>query len=732
MTRLKIESESAATSTIAVEPLPIHCTGLYRKLIVLAIFGAGVAWLAGPAGRLLVVLPLLLFGPGYLAERAVLQVPHSSAFLRPAVWLGLSLSIVVLIYEWTTAFGLALSAPALALLAAACALGLIWQLWAAARTGIQLNAPTPTGDQRLGERFRWSAASGWWSIALLAIFALTLWTRFFQIRDLVLPNWVDSIHHALLIRVAAERGQAPLSLRPYMPVDQIPYHWGYHVFVATAMRLAGLALPETMLWTGQVLNALHVLAVAALAAYLWRRPLAGVVAALVVGLLSIFPAYYVSWGRYTQLTGLLLLPPLIAVWLELLRAPARRLAIVLALLLAGLSLIHFIVLVFALCFMAASGIAWAVGARRAAIRSGLLYLAGSGMLALALAGPWLWGLGARALLRLGNGQAKPLAVVGGDYFALDPSLLWAGHNRLLIGFALLAALWGVRKRVHVVVVQLIWLAALFVLANPWLVLLVLPLAGVMLLVWGLARRRRLLVLVGAAMLLPNPLLIDSLPYLALINTESVLISLFLPIGVLLGGGATMVWEWLERWRRMGQQDDRPTAHARRWWLSAARVASMLALGGLALAGAWDLRDVVNRRTVLATPADIAALAWAAEHTPQDARFLINATPWLATGRGADGGWWLLPLAGRWTSTPAVLYDYGQAEYVRETRARTQQVIDFRAGQEQAIYQLIDRDQIGYIYLGPNSKPLTTAAFPINAGFEKIYERDGVTIFAVHR
>jgi len=156
------------------------------------------------------------------------------------------------------------------------------------------------------------------------------------------------------------------------------------------------------------------------------------------------------------------------------------------------------------------------------------------------------------------------------------------------------------------------------------------------------------------------------------------------------------------------------------------------LGGLALWGAWDLRDVVNPTTVLATPADVAAITWVAEHTPPDARFLINAAPWLGTGRGGDGGWWLLPLAGRWTSTPPALYDYGPADYVRETRARTQQLLDFDPGQEPALYQLIDRDQITYIYLGPNPKPITAAAFPTSQGFEKIYQQGGVTIFAVHR
>ena len=32
-----------------------------------------------------------------------------------------------------------------------------------------------------------------------------------------------------------------------MPVDQLPYHWGYHVFMAAVMQLTGLALGQAML-----------------------------------------------------------------------------------------------------------------------------------------------------------------------------------------------------------------------------------------------------------------------------------------------------------------------------------------------------------------------------------------------------------------------------------------------------------------------------------------------------
>src|SRR5437867_2406380 len=106
MTTHKIKSGSPATSTIAAEPLPPRPLPLARRLILATICCAGVAWLVGPVGRLLVVLPLLLFGPGYLLERLLRPFPRQGSsslqisnvtnlsqtiFLLPALWLGLSL-----------------------------------------------------------------------------------------------------------------------------------------------------------------------------------------------------------------------------------------------------------------------------------------------------------------------------------------------------------------------------------------------------------------------------------------------------------------------------------------------------------------------------------------------------------------------------------------------------------------------------------------------------------------
>lgn len=705
-----------ATSTTAAK----SSTRSSTRLLALAGLGCVLAaWLAGPAGRMLVALPLLLFGPGFLIERALRLDTPALPGLRPSLWLGLSLCTIALLYEWAGVIGLALTTPLLSALALGVGLGVLWRMWQIRDTSHSPKGPNPQLLPILHPA---------WALALLAVLALTLWTRAEQVRDLALPNWVDSVHHALLIRVAAERGAPPLDLRPYLPISEIPYHWGYHVFVAALMQITGASLPMAMLVSGQALNALHALAAAGLACYLWRRPVAGLVAAVVVGVISIMPAYYVSWGRYTQLSGLLLLAPILICWLELLRAPGWRPAALLALLLAGLSLIHFVVLVFALGFLLVSGASWLlrnsqpeVGSKQSATRSAT---AGcrlptttliAVMAALALAAPWLWLLLRRKLLPDPTNPALPL-IGGGSFNGLDPTLLWAGHNRALIALALAAALVGLLRRKRAAADLLGWVGLLTVATNPQLALYLLPAAGFVLALNGLAQRRLLVALAGLALLPLNPLLVK-LPYLSLLTTESLVISLFVPLGALLGGGAALLWERLGSLPR-----GRPAAQG----------ALLLALAGLAGWGAWGMREVVRPSTVLATPADLAAIEWAAEHTPPDARFLINTAAWLETGRGADGGFWLLPLAGRWTSAPPVLFDYGTPEYAAAVRARNRVVMSFEPGREQQIYDLIAQEQITYVYLGAKPGRLTLAAFPRAAGFEPVYERDGVTILAVRR
>jgi hypothetical protein len=672
-----------------------------------------VAWFAGPSYRLLIGFVALLFAPGYVLERLLPGDAPLPMLVRPALWLSLSISLVVLLYEWATVVGLSLTMPLLAGLFGLCCIAALVLLWrAAAPAANQPGGNLATPGSHLRSYGVWYAFGG--------IFALTLLTRFLQIEGLALPVWVDSVHHALMIRVAAEQGQAPYSLRPYLLVDNLPYHWGYHVVVATAMRLADAPLAHTMLLTGQLLNALHVLTCAALAAYVWRRPYAGVIAALVVGLLSIMPAYYVSWGRYTQLAGLLLLPPLAIAWHAGLRQPTPRWLVLVVLLLSGLTLVHMRVLIFALCLMAAMAVLWAIQlhpAPWAAIRARLGYVTLAAVAALLLSLPWLWTMIVQIVL---PAIEQPQNLLGREnYNTFRESLLWSGHTRMLVALALLAALWGLFRRSSAVVLMVGWVAGLLVMANPHLLRFILPAVGTLLAAQAVLQKQPLLLVAGCmALLVPW---LTTFPQFWLINNESVIISLFLPIGVLIGGGICLLWDWISR-------------HSDLRWRMPLLNGLRAALVVLALWGTWDSRSVINYSdTVITSPADVAAIEWAASNTPADARFLVNATGWQTLAdRGSDGGWWLLPLAGRWVSTPPVLYAYGAPDYAQQIRERSNMVASYQAGQEEHIYQLIEQAHITHIYLGSESGPLTMDLFAGSDRFEKVYEHHGIIILAVNR
>lgn len=681
---------------------------LPHRLLVAVLCCLAVVWAMGPESRLVIVLALLLFGPGYLLGQALSLEFPPLPFVRPTFYMSLSISLLVLLYEWSTALGVVLSFPVLAGLALACATAVVWRVWhTLARCPPSLF--TSSAYTRL--------ASTWG--VLLAVFLATLWTRFVHIQNLALPPWVDPVHHVLMIRVAIEQGQAPYSLRPYLPLDNLPYHWGYHVVLAATMQLAGSALVKSVFWVGQIFSALHVLSCAALASYMWRRPLAGIAAGVVVGLVSIMPAYFLSWGRYTMLVGLLVLPALAIGWHSWLRTSRPAWLLVAVILLAGLSMTHFLVLLLALCLLTALSLIYLLRVSSwSEVRSFGWHASGGAVLALLLAAPWLWVIGRRLLLPAID---KPQQLTsGGDYVAMHEGLLWAGPNRLLLVLAMLALLWAFWRRSRVALAYAWWVVLLVVLANPWTAGYLLPVVGGVLLAGGVVQRRWYMVLVGGALLLVNPKLV-TIPYQWLITNDMVVLSLFVPISLLIGGLVHLLSTYLEQlhppqWRAVAR---------------AGLIAALVAFAIWGRMGTWNLFDVVNPDTILATSADVDAIAWVAEHTPDTARFLINAAPWYHDAdRGVDGGYWLLTLTGRWISTPPALFTYGPPDYVQSVQAVSRQVTAFQAGQEAQIHRLIEQEAITHIYLSSWGGPLTTEIFGDTTAYEQIYNHEGVVIFAV--
>ena len=85
------------------------------------------------------------------------------------------------------------------------------------------------------------------------IFLVALIWRFYQIQEVVLPVWVDSVHHVQIVNSMLENGGIPDSFEPYMPVP-FYYHYAFHSLAAAYSIMAGLNTVDAVLYLGQVIS----------------------------------------------------------------------------------------------------------------------------------------------------------------------------------------------------------------------------------------------------------------------------------------------------------------------------------------------------------------------------------------------------------------------------------------------------------------------------------------------
>src|SRR6185503_13454443 len=86
------------------------------------------------------------------------------------------------------------------------------------------------------------------------------------------------------------------------------YHFGFHSLVAWLHWWTGAGVGELVGLAGHLVNAAVALGVAFFVLRVLGDGLVALLAAWLVALLCVFPAYFANWGRFTQASGLLLLP----------------------------------------------------------------------------------------------------------------------------------------------------------------------------------------------------------------------------------------------------------------------------------------------------------------------------------------------------------------------------------------------------------------------------------------
>lgn len=601
---------------------------------------------------------LLLVVPGMALYLLLCRPTEAPDLVEATGWcISLSLAALPLVLLWATA------------------LGGRWQPWQAVLLIGLLGA---TGAIWVGLRRPLRVTVGWPDLIAVLVIGLTTVVRFLQVRELVVPAWVDSVHHTFVTDLIIAQGRVPLNYEPAFPSAGFLHHFGFQAVAAWLAWLARLPAERAVLIYGQILNALAAWTGYILVRRLTGERIAGLAAVLAIGLLSPMPAYYVSWGRYTQLAGMVLLPLAIVATMDALSRNGWRPLLVAGIAAAGLFLTHYRVIVFFAVFVVAYlpfGFCEWRHSKKNPWGFWLRLLAVTG-LSLLLASPWLLRLWD---LRLGSLMRSPAGWQGAaGQNAMPTELLRFAGMEPLFYLAGLGAIFGLLRRRTAPLLIVLWVAFVYALAN-------LP--------FGSDR--------GSWFL----------------TNASLAISVYFPVALLLGELAAALWAWLQRL----------PAGLARW--------ARLAVAGIALVaglyGAWHYLPIANPQTILVTADDMAAMQWIGEHTSSDARFLVNAVPWqVGLYRGTDGGWWIPLLTGRPCTLPPVLYKSATPQFRSQVDQIAQAIShgELPGGEEwrEHLHSL----GVEYIYVGAKGGPLKVEKLRGQAGLRPVYIRGPVWIFRV--
>jgi hypothetical protein len=156
--------------------------------------------------------------------------------------------------------------------------------------------------------------------------------------------------------------------------------------------------------------------------------------------------------------------------------------------------------------------------------------------------------------------------------------------------------------------------------------------------------------------------------------------------------------------------------------------------GLIVVGwiAWGfpkLRNILNPATVMVTEADIDALDWVAENTPEGARFFINTAHWQeGQYRGVDGGGWLLPYTSRWALVPTVFYGFSpDTAYVVELRDWGQAANQVSTCSED-FWRLVAEAELDWVYLRTGVGRLQPGGLAGCPGVAEVYRNESVVVY----
>ncbi len=509
-----------------------------------------------------------------------------------------------------------------------------------------------------------------WLIALFVLAIFTTW-RIWQARELVFPNWVDSQHHVLIIRKIIENGGLPSTLEPYLP-GPFYYHFAFHAVTAFFSVLSGLAPEQAVLMLGQVINACVGISVYALAKAMSKNWRIGLLSAFFVTFATKMPGYYLTWGRYTLLMGVTILPVAMAEVMQVKERHEHWWQITgLTLLTAGTLLSHYFAAFLLALFLALVGLQWLIESIRfkSIDWKPIASIAISTFIGLVLTSRWYY-----RIVVYSNATSRPVLRMM-ESGALEGSWEYLSYlvgpisGYILIGLGIVGLLWFSFKPKRFYLFG--WVVIVLFLSLPT----------------GLR------------------LLNFRYDYYALVA--------FIPITITSAFTIVLASEKLINNKRIST-------------LIIPLIGVLISVFGASL----NL-SAVNPETVLATKTDQMALDWIEAHTPEDARFFINTVGWSPNNyRGVDGGGWILPSTGRWSIVPTIFYPMSADEdFIQNTvnlGRRASLITD--CGDD--FWSLVNDAKLNYIYIKKGIGGLQPSALISCEGVRQLTNIGGVYIYLI--
>jgi hypothetical protein len=610
--------------------------------------------LAAPEWCRLVAGLFLSLGPGYALLSLHPDRRNLGSTEALALSLGLSMASWAILLAWLQALDIALSPPAVFVLATlGWSIGLIrMRPWRRTREG--------TKEEHLSR------------VALWGILIVTAATGLYALRDSVVGPGSDSYHHSLIAHMIAERGGLPDSYEPYAPLTTFTYHFGFHGLVAVFSWLSGIDTVTLTPLAGQLFSTAAALSVAFFTLEATRSHLSATISAAFSGLVSVFPAYFINWGRYTQVTGLVLLPVFLGlVWHWLESGYDRRLIPFVGVLAAGTALAHY-----RITLMAAIAAAVLLGVKGLSNRlrwGAWRRLAGQILLALAVAGalsaPWA----AHSYLALRGGLTNDVGAPDSTYFSLarlGPGVARFPTNGVFVGLTIVAALLALWRQQRAVIGLWIWAITVLFLATRSL-------------------------------------------FSVYLDTVSVILSLYFPACVSIGWATALVGDWLSDHWEPGR------------WAVGIGLLILMARGGVAIG------SIIEPGAAYVGKDDLPAMDWIRSNTPELSTFMVNTYSWDFLPDyviGSDAGYWLPLLAKRQTVTLPMTYPHERSDVLSLTeRLVTLHRLQGQLTSPEAI-ALLRRAGVTHVYVGQRGGPIVVDELAQSAAFDLRYRNESAYVF----